>query len=538
VSRWKNLLVPVGLLAAVLLVYAALPLGTSIEMGGDEGFELMKPVLCNHGFSLYKQIWNDQPPLFSKLLAWSMNSFGTSAVVPRTLVAGFGLLLFAALYWAAAQRSGPWCGLLAAFFLAASPGILLLSASVMQEVPTFALAMLSVPLLFQYYRTDGRWMWLVASGIVLGLALQIKFTAALVMPAILLEIIFGPPRQSLNQLNRRTGMGAKIPDASPAPGSSRLTGSVGLLGVDWGKARQMRRMLFDATAWVFSAAAAFLVVYVLFGQGSFETSKSTHLLAGIVPTADTFSKGPNDFPLSWSLFWDHIECVAAALVGILAVFFRKRMRELAFPITLLLTVLPIHLLHRPWWPYYYLHIAIPLAWLSAFAVTEGVVVASRLLSTRPFDFFSLTTWKAFGLCGLIGLVLVRSELRLEASVREMRERPTINHPLIRKMREYAGGTHWVYAERGIFVFQAGLLTPPELAVVSPKRFWSGQITTPQIIEICKRYGTEQILLNLPIARAEWREYLKDDFVPVWQDDKFILYVAKKVAAGNFVPPGH
>jgi len=40
-----------------------LPLRTAVKIGADEDFELSKATLRLHGYQLYTQIWDDQPPL-------------------------------------------------------------------------------------------------------------------------------------------------------------------------------------------------------------------------------------------------------------------------------------------------------------------------------------------------------------------------------------------------------------------------------------------------------------------------------------------
>jgi hypothetical protein len=46
-----------------------LPLGTALDFSTHESYETMKPFLCNQGHALYREIWNDQPPLFTIILA-------------------------------------------------------------------------------------------------------------------------------------------------------------------------------------------------------------------------------------------------------------------------------------------------------------------------------------------------------------------------------------------------------------------------------------------------------------------------------------
>jgi len=53
----------------------------------------------------------------------------------------------------------------------------------------------------------------------------------------------------------------------------------------------------------------------------------------------------------------------AALAGIALLLSRRKWKELAFPMASLLTAVAVHAMYLPWWMYYYLHFAIPLAWL-------------------------------------------------------------------------------------------------------------------------------------------------------------------------------
>src|SRR5439155_13642620 len=59
-----------------------------------------------------------------------------------------------------------------------------------------------------------------------------------------------------------------------------------------------------------------------------------------------------------------------ALAAIAVVMWRRDWKRLAFPLVMLTTVTLIHMNHRPWWSYYYLHFAVPLAWLAGYAIAE------------------------------------------------------------------------------------------------------------------------------------------------------------------------
>ena len=175
-------------MAMLALIYSRLPLGTALEIGGDEGYELMKGFLCSKGFAMYKDIWCDQPPLYPNLLGYAFQMFGPSILVARLVAVAFGMVMLAAFYQLVRQSTGAWAALLAGFFLLASPSVLLLSAAVMVEVPAIGTALVSAWLALRWAKRR-HWPWLVAAGVMMGLALEIKLTAVMVLPAILAQIV-------------------------------------------------------------------------------------------------------------------------------------------------------------------------------------------------------------------------------------------------------------------------------------------------------------------------------------------------------------
>ena len=63
-------------LVFVLIVVSFYPAREKFEIGSDEGINLMKAMLVQRGYSLYGDIWSDQPPLFTHLLSAVMRTFG------------------------------------------------------------------------------------------------------------------------------------------------------------------------------------------------------------------------------------------------------------------------------------------------------------------------------------------------------------------------------------------------------------------------------------------------------------------------------
>jgi 4-amino-4-deoxy-L-arabinose transferase-like glycosyltransferase len=486
-KRLKNFGGLGAVLGALLLVYSLLPLGTAMQFGGDEGYELITGFLMSKGYVLYQQIWNDQPPLLVLMLKWVFQAWGSSILAARLMAAGFGLLLFGTFFELTNSRIGRPAALLATFFLLSSPAILELSVSVMQEAPAFALALVSLLLLFQWIKSP-RWGWLLASGAAMGLALEIKLTAALVLPAMLTEIFLA------------------------------LNGNL--------QRASLKKIARATLLWSLATGIVFMAITLVWGQGSFESSYRSHFGGRAVFGLPR----PEHFTLPLSLFWDHVECVVAAATGLVLVIQRRKWRVFAFPLVMLMTVLAVHAVHRPWWMCYYLHIAIPLCWLAGFAANEAITHTFNLLTKSRFDFASKKTWQGIGLCALVALVLERSENRLEGGVKLLQERPRIKtDPIVNKMKENASHTHWVYVQDGkeIYPFQAQLPMPPELAVVSLKRYWSGQISNEEIVAACKRYQVEQVLLDPSQIGEAWKDFLTNYDVS-YQDMNNVLYIAKQV----------
>ena len=469
-----------AILLAALAVALAPALRSAIEIGPDEHYEVMKALLWAKGYPLYGNLWNDQPPLHTILLGLLFRCFGPTIGTARALAAAFGLLLLAGLFVLVRRRCGAWAALVAAATLLAAPQALELSVSVMLEVPAMAVGLWALWPICRWAERPGGGSpcWLIASGVLLATALQIKLTAAIFAPALCAEILLS-------------------------------TAGGGLAA-----AKERAR---NALLWCGSAGAWFVLLGLLLGSGyrqAWVSHFSARTLGAAAARGSSFPPG---------LLLDHPEGLAGAVLGLALAVVLGRFRRVAFPYALLLTVAPIHLMHRPWWPYYYLHFAIPLAWLAGYAVGE--------LSCLPFRPGKRDWRRMVGLAGaavpvaiLLALIVTEGGGRLVSEVERVRGLPRIQDcQIVTTMRRYAARTHWVYARSSIYAFHAGLPVPPELAVLAAKRFWSGQISDAQILAVIQRYAPEQILVS-------GEEFLTDEYVrrarhaQVYRDGDGTLYV--------------
>lgn len=477
-----------GLVIVLLvLIYVQLPLGTAFAFSTDEGFEVIKPFMCNHGYVLYRDIWNDQPPVFTVLIAAIFRTFGTTMLNARLTTVCYAIIFFTVFHELIRRRSGQRCALLACFLLLCSPGVLLLSSSAMLELPAMTTGWLAGLLLFQWARRP-HWIWLVTSGAVMALAAQTKFTSLLLVPAIFVEFVL-------------------------------------LTEAKLGRKHWFKKAANSALIWSAGFAVVFALIGLTWAKGSLEMALKSHTGDNVVPGLDRVE----DHQFNFQLLHNHIECAVAAVVAVGLAFYRKRGREIVFPLTLLLTDALVHAVHHPWWDYYYLHLAVPLAWLAGWGVNEVIRIILELYGKRRFNLFTTAAWEQIGMCILVGLVLTRSELRLEGTVKNLKQSPKADdNSIVKEMRKYAGSVHLVYSESGIYPFYANLSVAPELTVMPLKRFWSGQISTDDIIEICRRDKIKLVVLPKERINTEWKDFLDTEYFRVSSDEQSDMFAAKQI----------
>jgi hypothetical protein len=433
-----------------------------LEFGGDEGYELMKAFLVSRGHPLYHEIWNDQPPLHTELVAFLFQVFGPSAYVARLLSVGFAMVLVGTINRLVRRQSGRVAGLVAVGSLVSSSYFFQLSVSVMLELPAMALAMAAVLGWTNYFAGKGRW-WLVISGVLFGCALQVKLTAVIFVPAL-----------AADYLVRRIGLGRQLK---------------GPLADSFWKASH-EAMVWCATVLLTVGS----IVLAFYGSTAFPVFVGSHFSEGTrTAVASDGYAFRSDSVLNELALW------VPAAVGIGWIGFKRRWDRL-LPVVLLVTVLAIHVWHRPFWYYYGLHFAIPLAWQGA----VGIVESFRALWKMEVGVSLITRFRfGMGLLGwsmLLALVLTLAPERAWHGLRRLcAVAVALEDPMVLVLRKDAGQTRWVFADRVIYAFWAGLPVPPELAVIPRKRIWSGQLTESELLEYLERYRPERMLLLSSLA---------------------------------------
>ncbi len=504
--------------AAVFAAIAAfIPLGQILEIGGDEGFELLKAFLCYRGHVLYSEIWNDQPPAYTLLLAGLFKVTGVSLLTARMAALFFGALLIGVLAAWLRRDLGMWSAVFGLTVLLSAPWVLTLGTSVMLEMPAFATGLLAAWLLrqrpnrYELHR-------LIISAITFAIALQIKLTVGVMVPGILVLLL----QQPQDPGGPENGFDPAAPHTTRRVGEKKRI----LQRLNDLLCKSSRYRSLAVGYWIITLALAYALLCWLLGTGGYDLLWTSHH----TPKMYAALAHDSGYAFKISTLADFPEGVAGSVLGAWLAIRERQWRRIAFPTVWLATVLAIHLQHRPWWDYYLLHFVIPMSWLTAQAVhpflswqqSAKVPVGltqqwqSRLII--PIGVLLSALWIVYG-----------SERLFRTITFLGRSRTIQDTPLMGEIQRYAPRVQWMFTYyRPIFAFHARLPVPPPLALLPAKRFWSGRLTEPDLLDALQKWSPELLLLESDKLVESWSTWIHENYQLAARDDNLLLYVHKAI----------
>ena len=455
----------------------------------DEGWELEKAWMLWSGYPMYGDFWNDQPPFYTLLLRGLLAVPGADRGLARGLTLGMATLLAGCFAWLVGRMAGFWGAVVGLVLLAASGQVLLQCGSVMIGLPAYALALASVVCVWRWreggagtFRAPGGadlneaanlqngesgraqtgptgWVrggggWLAGwAGVLAGLALQTKLTAGLVLAALGVQVLVW-------------GWLAR-------PGDERRA---------WGRA---------VGIWLAGLVGAWVAVWAVFPGmgvgmlvgGHFDDANAAGFAEARYMQLDRLLA--EDWPL-----W------LGAVPGLIWCWL-KRSQWGVFPVALLVGSYLAHRLHRPFWFYYYLHLAVPLAWLTAVGLVKGAewVVARWAAAGATGGGSWRTAIAALGWSVAVAAVVLAVPGRVVRETAFARNgSPPEVEALLGNLRARRGETRWFYTDRPTLAFAARMVMPPELVVVPQKRVRTGRMTEAQLVGLLQRYRPEQMVV--------------------------------------------
>lgn len=417
----------------------------------DEGINLMKAFLYNQNYTLYTDIWSDQPPLFTVLLSGWFAIAGESVAAARLLVACFSALLLWGFYLTLHHRLTTFTATSATILLVLSAFYLRLSGAVMIGLPALALAMWSVLFLVLGQR---RWWTLVVSAVIMALALEIKLFVAALFPALFFHLLW-----------------IQYP----------------------GMKLSVRQRLRRFACWLAVVGISFLALSFYFHAWDIEMLLSTHFGAQ-TRSRLVFAEESRKFLADF--FYQHPVYLALGLLGVLCAIWQRN-RQVILPLTWFLTVLVGFAFHRPLWYHHIMLLTIPLLWLGAFGIELWAQAIKGLAGLPRGIQLRRSALLASGVIAL-GVVLYFYPAPLNQRLDQASSlyRPLYIWEIAYQLKlDAQSQPGFVFTDRPFYAFQAGLPVAPPLAAISRKRLESGNITEADMLDVLNTYAPRYVVLE-------------------------------------------
>ena len=488
-SRTRELLWHLGPpVAFILVMFFFFPFLHRFQFDADEGFNLMKGLLLNHNYALYSQVWNDQPPFLTYLLAAVIRVFGLNVDAARVLI----LTLSAGLIWAVVQflrtTWGPWPALVAPFLLLLTPYFLELSVSVMIGLPAIALAMISfVSLAYWHQRHQER--WLVLSALALSFSIMTKLFTGFLAPIFILGILVD------QYFTLRSAF-------------------------TW------RKLLRPALIWglIFGGLTVALVL-IFVGIPNLFDLIVPHLTANEkLAHRKIFTR----LDLVYYLQRAQTILILGGFGGLMALVTRRWISLYLVAWAAGAYVLLSH--NIPVWYHHQLLVTVPAAVLAAAAVGEAIQSFQNFFRTGVFSNIRIL----LSLVVFISFAYVLRE-HLVSTIEEFYPQPVFtylttpdvktNDPILMEMKQTAPQSPWIVTDEPMYAFRTGMLVPPNLVVFSQKRLESGQLPIPEILDTLRTYKPELVLLGR-FGLPELDDYLGQNYHMVIEESDEQLFRLK------------
>ncbi|MDB9316021.1 hypothetical protein PN462_23120 [Spirulina sp. CS-785/01] len=467
-----------------------MPITEVFQFDTDEGINLIKAILYNQGFQLYQEIWTDQPPLFTVILAFFLKNGQNCVIIARLLVLGFATLLVWTFTQLLRQTVGEIYAVIGAVLLVISINFLRFSVSVMIGLPSVALALLSVYFLFCFYKHKKTY-FTTLSGLALAASLQVKMFTLFLVP---------------------------------------------LIAFYWltvGKISKTRSLLWwPFFQWLANLGLGYLLISLLLNALQFEQFFNFHVQDNLQ------DKFVNEHSLQdvIALYLQGIDTVFLSIAGLGLIRYKLQpakmsQKLLQFPLVWLVLVTVLLVNHKPIWYHHYLLLSIPLTWLA----TAGIKVAVRQyekqqirLQWRQRNWGKIIPRKMAAIALLFTLLVTPIKLSLiHLQNQQFIQQSTVHWQILETVKQHQANTHWLFTDLPIYGVYADLKIPPEIATFSRKRVAAGKVTPDFIFSVVEKYQPEQYILSrFPSVKAPLNPYLQANFTKIHDQEQIQHYVQK------------
>ncbi|MCW6038216.1 glycosyltransferase family 39 protein [Spirulina subsalsa FACHB-351] len=448
-----------------LFTFAFMPIREVFQFDTDEGQEMIKTLLYQQGFSLYSEIWSDQPPLFTLILDQWLKIWGNSILAARCLILCFATFLI----WTFAQllrlTVGNLYALLGAFFLAISCNFFRLSVSVMIGLPALAFALLSIYSLFEYLEQEKKRYWLVFSGLFFGISLQLKMFTILLLPLILTYLLLFSLRQKPQSLNTQNWATSKI----------------------W-------MILCPISLFLLALTLIYILPFLVIPQLSLQQVFQQHIDTDL---KSVFAR-ENSILDTLVMYLQELDYTLLAALTIPSLLRVKNLEIKQFPLFWLILATVMLLNHKPIWYHHAQLISIPLTWLAVMSIKSAletlekypISLAIKQRKYRQIIPRNLAVYFLIFSLAVIPVKLTITYLNNQSLLRASQQENTILQDLIKTYPN----TQWLFTDIPMYAVYAHWQVPPEIATLSRKRVASDEFTREYLDQLILKYQPEQVLM--------------------------------------------
>jgi PelA/Pel-15E family pectate lyase len=431
----------------------------------------MKAALVAHGFPLYSEIWSDQPPVLTFLLAALEIASPVNVAAARALILAFSGLLLWSLFRIVLRTEGRSSAWIAVAALMATSAFQWQSVAVMIGLPAVALAVAALDQTL-VGATENKNRRFLLAGTLFGLSLQTKLFTGIMFPSLILATF-----ATTHDVRR-----------------------------PW-RAQPVKLLLL-----LLSITISFGVIAALVGEPILSQLIEPHVSvkARFVETGGVrvllttlWSQGSVALGSNGSI----------ALFLIFAAGLFVGLRELtvgrAIPLLWLAIGTVILAFHRPLWGHQVLILYVAIAWISGLSIRIFSNNHVRRMATG-----TVLAWLLFATIPWRGLMSISSPTTPAAET---------------YMLQTSSPESWVVADTLQDAYLSQRLVPPELAVWSDKRRAGGYLPTKALIDIVKRRQPEQVLLRRFRQPKPFLDFLDSTYQRVEADGDVRHYLRKTTA---------
>ncbi|MEM7799800.1 MAG: phospholipid carrier-dependent glycosyltransferase [Chloroflexota bacterium] len=473
----------------------------------DEGINLIKGYLHYQGYDLYTEIWSDQPPLSTLAISQWFEWFGVDISMVRVLFFISTAVLLISFYMILVKNEQVTTAMVGVGLLILSPYFFPLSVSIMIGMPAIAFALVSVMILYRMdwapseenqrffenaLRYKGLSFNLILSGIFMGVASQVKLFVVILLPAVALFFI------------------SKIFVSSERDFKKNL----------W-------LLIRFGLQWAIPFLLAFCLVELLAGSFRFDMTFLSHFESGnsggSEPTSVDQQYGISNFGATFY----NLPYFLIALLGINELRRSSALRQEVVPIGWAAGSIIFIYFHSPTWYHHLVMLNVPFVWLGTFWIGSYIKELSRLKGNEAQSKPKRSLLRDLSSIVALFLLLLFPTSISNRIIQENSFENLLNadQKILSQIESNSDPDAFFFTDYPIYAVRADRAIPPELAVLTLKRFNNGNISQSEIVDVLNRYQPEYVLLerHLDLYAETVYDHLEIYYVPLYDEENFKLY---------------